>query len=110
MRNLSSYILNSFLKLNKRLKPEISKAINGITSKGEEVTALSKNKIELEKARHDLKKKYRELGSYSSMQYDLNSVTDLSMDVNYIKMLNELKNLKILVNKIKEQRKKIRAS
>ena len=108
MKNLSNNILNSFIKLKKKLSPELAKALNGITSKGEEVTALSKNKIELEKARLDLKRKYREMGSYVSSQYDLNKVTDFSEDVDYIKMLNELKNSKTLVNKIKEERKKIR--
>ena len=80
----------------------------GISSKSEKLTALSRNKIELEKARHELKRRYGQLGVYVSNQYESNNATDFSADIDYTKMLNELKNSKNLVNRIKEERKKIR--
>ena len=108
MRNLSNYFLANLVKLKGRLKPEIEKALNGITSQGERVTALSKNKIELERARLDLKKQYKELGLYIFNQYNLKSTLDFSSDIHYVKKLNDLKNLNNLIKRIKEERKKIR--
>ncbi|OUW60112.1 MAG: hypothetical protein CBD58_05150 [bacterium TMED198] len=108
MKNLSNYLLDSLVKVKENLSPGLHKFLGSLSSKSEKLTALSRNKIELEKVRLDLKKKYAQLGIYVSNQYELNNATDFSADINYTKMLNELKNSKNLVNRIKEERKKIR--
>ena len=109
MKNLSNYFLNNFIRLKNKLRPEINKAFKGIANQSEKVAALSKNKIELERARLELKRKYKELGIYIFNQYDANKVSNFSKDVSYVKLLNDLKNSKLLINRISEERKKIRS-
>ena len=108
MKSLSNYVLDNLVKVKENLSPWMNRFLGIISSKSEKLTALSRNKIELEKARLDLKKKYAQLGVYVSGQHELNNATDFSADIEYTKMLNELKNSKNFVNKIKEERKKIR--
>ena len=108
MKNLSNYLLDSLVKVKANLSPWVHRFLGVISSKSEKLTALSRNKIELEKARLELKKKYAQLGIYVFAQHELNNATDFSADIEYTKMLNELKNSKNFVNRIKEERKKIR--
>ena len=108
MKSLSNYVLDNLVKVKANLSSWIQRFLRVVSSKSEKLTALSRNKIELEKARLDLKKKYAKLGVYVSNQYEVNNATDFSADIEYTKMLNELKNSKNFVNRIKEERKKIR--
>ena len=108
MKSLSNYVLDNLVKIKANLSPWIHRFLRVVSSKSEKITELSRNKIELEKARLDLKKKYAQLGVYVSSQHEVNNATDFSADIEYTKMLNELKNTKNFVNRIKEERKKIR--
>ena len=81
---------------------ELTKTIKNIMklffSRAKEISFLVREKIEEEKLKWDLKKKYIVLGKYVSEQKELKSKTDFSNDKKYLQLLSEVVTFRLFLD------------
>jgi len=75
-------------------------------SKGEEIGYKGKIKLEIEKLKWELKKKYTTLGKYVSDNKISKSVTDFSHDSNFLELANDVYKLKLYIEELEKGTKK----
>ena len=100
--NLSGKISN----ISNRVAKDGKKYIQSAFSKGEEIGYKGKIKLEIEKLKWELKKKYTTLGKYVSDNKISKSVTDFSNDRNFLKLANDVYKLKLYIEDLEKETKK----
>ena len=108
MKKISEHLASKILNIKHKLKSKITKVYKDLAFHSEKVAILSKNKIELERARLELKKKLNTLGGYVYKKYYREQVFDFSQDKGYSNAVQEAKSSHLIVNKIIAERKKIK--
>ena len=73
------------------------KYFHSLLSIGQQFTEKGKIKIEVEKLKWELKKKYQELGKYVTQKKESKSVIDFSHDQEYLQKINEIIKLKFYI-------------
>ena len=74
-----------------------SKYLHSALSIGQQITEKGKIRIEVEKLKWELKKKYQELGKYVIQKKETKSVIDFSHDSAYLQQINEIIKLKVYI-------------
>ena len=100
--NLSGKILN----ISNRVAKDGKKYIQSAFSKGEEIGYKGKIKLEIEKLKWELKKKYTVLGKYVSDNKISKSITDFSHDRNFLAHANDVYKLKLYIEELEQKTKK----
>ena len=100
--NLSDKIQN----ISHRVAKDGKKYFQSAFSKGEEIGYKGKIKLEIEKLKWGLKKKYTTLGKYVSDNKISKSVTDFSHDSNFLELANDVYKLKLYIEELEEGTKK----
>ena len=100
--NLSDKIQN----ISNRLAKDGKKYFQSAFSKGEEIGYKGKIKLEIEKLKWELKKKYTTLGKYVSDNKISKSVTDFSHDSNFQELANDVYKLKLYIEELEKGNKK----
>ena len=100
--NLSGKISN----ISSRVAKDGKKYIQSAFSKGEEIGHKGKIKLEIEKLKWELKKKYTTLGKYVSDNKISKSVTDFSHDSNFLELANDVYKLKLYIKELEKGTKK----
>ena len=100
--NLSDKIQN----ISNRVAKDGKKYFQSAFSKGEEIGYKGKIKLEIEKLKWELKKKYTALGKYVSDNKISKSVTDFSHDSNFLALANDVYKLKLYIEDLKKGTKK----
>ena len=101
--NLSDKIQN----ISNRVAKDGKKYFQSAFSKGEEIGYKGKIKLEIEKLKWELKKKYTTLGKYVSDNKISKSVTDFSHDSNFMDLANDVYKLKLYIEELEKGTKKI---
>ena len=101
--NLSDKIQN----ISNRVAKDGKKYFQSAFSKGEEIGYKGKIKLEIEKLKWELKKKYTTLGKYVSDNKISKSVTDFSHDSNFMDLANDVYKLKLYIEELEKETKKI---
>jgi len=101
--NLSDKIQN----ISNRIAKDGKKYFQSAFSKGEEIGYKGKIKLEIEKLKWELKKKYTALGKYVSDNKISKSVTDFSHDSNFLELANDVYKLKLYIEELEKETKKI---
>ena len=100
--NLSDKIQN----ISNRVAKAGKKYFQSAFSKGEEIGYKGKIKLEIEKLKWELKKKYTTLGKYVSDNKISKSVTDFSHDSNFMDLANDVYKLKLYIEELEKGTKK----
>ena len=100
--NLSDKIQN----ISNRVAKDGKKYFQSAFSKGEEIGFKGKIKLEIEKLKWELKKKYTTLGKYVSDNKISKSVTDFSHDSNFMDLANDVYKLKLYIEELEKGTKK----
>ena len=100
--NFSDRIKN----ISNRIVQDGKKFILSAFSKGEEMGHQGKIKLEIEKLKWELKKKYTTLGKYVSDNKISKSVTDFSHDSNFLELANDVYKLKLYIEELEKGNKK----
>ena len=100
--NLSDKIQN----ISNRVAKDGKKYFQSAFSKGEEIGYKGKIKLEIEKLKWELKKKYTTLGKYVSDNKISKSVTDFSHDSNFLALANDVYKLKLYIEELGKRTKK----
>jgi len=100
--NLSGKISN----ISNRVAKDGKKYFQSAFSKGEEIGYKGKIKLEIEKLKWELKKKYTNLGKYVSDNKISKSVTDFSHDSNFLELANDVYKLKLYIEELEKGTKK----
>ena len=100
--NLSDKIQN----ISNRVAKDGKKYFQSAFSKGEEIGYKGKIKLEIEKLKWELKKKYTTLGKYVSDNKISKSVTDFSQDSNFLALANDVYKLKLYIEELEKGTKK----
>ena len=100
--NLSGKISN----ISNRVAKDGKKYFQSAFSKGEEIGYKGKIKLEIEKLKWELKKKYTTLGKYVSDNKISKSVTDFSHDSNFLELANDVYKLKLYIEELEKGTKK----
>ena len=100
--NLSDKIQN----ISNRVIKDGKKYLQTAFSKGEEIGYKGKIKLEIEKLKWELKKKYTTLGKYVSDNKISKSVTDFSHDSNFLELANDVYKLKLYIEELEQGTKK----
>ena len=100
--NLSDKIQN----ISHRVAKDGKKYFQSAFSKGEEIGYKGKIKLEIEKLKWELKKKYTTLGKYVSDNKISKSVTDFSHDSNFLELANDVYRLKLYIEELKRELRK----
>ena len=100
--NLSDKIQN----ISNRVAKDGKKYFQSAFSKGEEIGYKGKIKLEIEKLKWELKKKYTTLGKYVSDYKISKSVTDFSHDSNFMDLANDVYKLKLYIEELEKGTKK----
>ena len=101
--NLSDKIQN----ISNRVAKDGKKYFQSAFSKGEKIGYKGKIKLEIEKLKWELKKKYTTLGKYVSDNKISKSVTDFSHDSNFLELANDVNKLKLYIEELEKETKKI---
>ena len=100
--NLSDKIQN----ISNRVAKDGKKYFQSALSKGDEIGYKGKIKLEIEKLKWELKKKYTTLGKYVSDNKISKSVTDFSHDSNFLELANYVYKLKLYIEELEKGTKK----
>ena len=100
--NLSDKIQN----ISNRVVKDGKKYFKSACSIGEEIGYKGKIKLEIEKLKWELKKKYTTLGIYVSDNKISKSVTDFSHDSNFLELANDVYKLKLYIEELEKGTKK----
>ena len=100
--NLSDKIQN----ISNRVAKDGKKYFQSAFSKGEEIGYKGKIKLEIEKLKWELKKKYTTLGKYVSDNKISKSITDFSHDSNFMDLANDVYKLKLYIEELEKGTKK----
>jgi thiamine pyrophosphokinase len=100
--NLSDKIQN----ISNRIVKDGKKYFQSAFSKGEEIGYKGKIKLEIEKLKWELKKKYTTLGKYVSDNKISKSVTNFSHDSNFLALANDVYKLKLYIEELEKRTKK----
>ena len=100
--NLSDKIQN----ISHRVAKDGKKYFQSAFSKGDEIGYKRKIKLEIEKLKWELKKKYTTLGKYVSDNKISKSVTDFSHDSNFLDIANDVYKLKLYIEELEKGNKK----
>ena len=100
--NLSDKIQN----ISNRVAKDGKKYFQVAFSKGEKIGYKGRIKLEIEKLKWELKKKYTTLGKYVSDNKISKSVTDFSHDSNFLELANDVYKLKLYIEELEKGTKK----
>lgn len=92
-------IINYLSEIDLSKKRIFIRYLNLLKKKSINVSNLSSNKLELEKAKLDLMKLYYRLGKYVSKKNYNESISDFSYDEEYLNINNKINKLKSYIKK-----------
>ena len=106
MSNIFDNLSDKIQNISHRVAKDGKKYFQSAFSKGEEIGYKGKIKLEIEKLKWELKKKYTTLGKYVSDNKISKSVTDFSHDSNFLELANDVYKLILYIEELKEETKK----
>ena len=106
MSDIFANLSDKIRDISHRVAKDGKKYFQSAFSKGEEIGYKGKIKLEIEKLKWELKKKYTTLGKYVSDNKISKSVTDFSHDSNFLKLANDVYKLKLYIEDLEKGAKK----
>ena len=106
MSDIFNNLLDKIQNISSRVTKDGKIYIQSAFSKGEEIGYKGKIKLEIEKLKWELKKKYTTLGKYVSDNKISKSVTDFSHDSNFLELANDVYKLKLYIEELEKGTKK----
>ena len=96
-----------FSDKKKSSKKDIVSIINKIKKKSKDLGLKGKVKLELEKAKLDLKKNYYKLGMHISKKFISENMKDFSYDDKFKELVDEIKNLQSYIRNLSNKQIKL---
>ena len=106
MSDIFNNLSDKIQSISNRVSKDGKKYFQSAFSKGEEIGNKGKIKLEIEKLKWELKKKYTTLGKYVSDNKISKSVTDFSHDSNFLEIANDVYKLKLYIEELEKGTKK----
>ena len=103
MSDIFDNLSNKIQNISNRVAKDGKKYIQSAFSKGAEIGYKGKIKLEIEKLKWELKKKYTTLGKYVSDNKISKSVTDFSHDSKFLELANDVYKLKLYIEELENK-------
>ena len=107
MSDIFDNLSDKIQSISNRFAKDGKKYFQSAFYKGHEIGNKGKIKLEIEKLKWEIKKKYTTLGKYVSDNKISKSVTDFSHDSNFLELVNDVNKLKLYIEELEKETKKI---